>query len=166
LRRSLRPVWLIRGHLGALGLGPALPGVTGVRDRRDGAYRHGAGVVYLGLASGALLLRLDHGTALVLTVVFGTWASDTVAYFAGRFFGQTPMTPVLSPNKTWEGFAGGVIGTLLLVQFIGLYTVLTPLESLYLGLVIAFSAGRRPFESLIKRDARTGTPGRSFPAGG
>ena len=127
------------------------------------------GVVYLGLGFGALLLmrRLDHGTALVLTVVFGTWASDTVAYFSGRFFGQTPMTPVLSPNKTWEGFAGGVIGTLVLVEFIGLYTVLTPLQSLYLGLMIALVAPVGDlFESLIKRDAQIKDAGQLFPGHG
>ena len=111
--------------------------------------------------------RLDNGTAVVLTVVFGTWASDTVAYFSGRFFGQTPMTPVLSPNKTWEGFAGGVIGTLVLVEFIGLYTVLTPMQSLYLGLVIAFVAPVGDlFESLIKRDAQIKDAGQLFPGHG
>jgi phosphatidate cytidylyltransferase len=127
------------------------------------------GVVYLGVGFGALLLmrRLDEGMALVLTVVFGTWASDTVAYFSGRFFGQTPMTPVLSPNKTWEGFAGGVIGTLVLVEFIGLYTVLTPLQSLYLGLVIALAAPVGDlFESLIKRDAQIKDAGTLFPGHG
>jgi len=127
------------------------------------------GVVYLGVGFGALLLmrRLDHGTAFVLTVVFGTWASDTVAYFAGRFFGQTPMTPVLSPKKTWEGFVGGVVGTLVLVEFIGLYTVLSPLQSLYLGLVVALVAPVGDlFESLIKRDASIKDAGQLFPGHG
>jgi phosphatidate cytidylyltransferase len=86
------------------------------------------GILYLGLGFSALLMlrRLDVGAAAVLTVVFGTWAGDTMAYFTGRFFGSTPMAPKLSPKKTWEGFAGGAIGTVLLVVFIGLYTDLGP----------------------------------------
>jgi phosphatidate cytidylyltransferase len=127
------------------------------------------GAFYLGLGFATLLLTrgLDHGLALVLTIVFGTWASDTVAYFAGRFFGQTPMTPRLSPNKTWEGFAGGVIGTLVLVEFIGLYTFLSPLQSLELGLIIALVAPLGDlFESLVKRDAEIKDAGRFFPGHG
>lgn len=127
------------------------------------------GVVYLGLGFATLLLLrgLDDGLALVLTVVFGTWASDTVAYFTGRFFGQTPMTPRLSPKKTWEGFVGGVIGTLVLVEFIGLYTFLTPLESLELGVIIALVAPVGDlFESLIKRDADIKDAGSFIPGHG
>ena len=84
------------------------------------------GMLYVGLGFSAVLLtrRLDVGTAVLLTVIFGTWAGDTLAYFTGRFFGATPMAPVLSPKKTWEGFAGGAIGTVLLVVFLGLYTPL------------------------------------------
>ena len=52
---------------------------------------------------------------MVLTVIFGTWAGDTMAYFTGKCFGSTPMAPRLSPKKTWEGFVGGLIGTVLLV---------------------------------------------------
>ncbi|MCI5057129.1 MAG: phosphatidate cytidylyltransferase [Flavobacteriales bacterium] len=36
------------------------------------------------------------------------WASDTGAYFAGNFFGKTKLFERISPNKTWEGFAGGI----------------------------------------------------------
>ena len=32
------------------------------------------------------------------------------AYFTGRFLGRHRMTPALSPKKTWEGFAGGMVG--------------------------------------------------------
>jgi phosphatidate cytidylyltransferase len=127
------------------------------------------GVVYIGIGFATLVLMrgLDHGLALVLTVVFGTWASDTVAYFTGRFFGQTPMTPRLSPKKTWEGFVGGVIGTLVLVEFIGLYTFLSPLESLELGAIIALVAPVGDlFESLIKRDADIKDAGSFIPGHG
>lgn len=46
------------------------------------------------------------------------WSSDSFAYFSGRMFGKHKMAPKISPKKTWEGFAGGVIFTLLLGFFI------------------------------------------------
>lgn len=46
------------------------------------------------------------------------WSSDSFAYFAGRLFGKHKMAPKISPKKTWEGFAGGVILTLILSFFI------------------------------------------------
>ena len=127
------------------------------------------GILYLGLGFSALLLlrRLDVGTAAVLTVVFGTWAGDTMAYFTGRFFGATPMAPKLSPKKTWEGFAGGAIGTVLLVVFIGLYTPLGPVDSLALGAVIAVVGPLGDlFESLVKRDVQIKDSGRGIPGHG
>ncbi|MEC5394104.1 phosphatidate cytidylyltransferase [Bergeyella sp. RCAD1439] len=46
------------------------------------------------------------------------WSSDSFAYFSGRLFGKHKMAPTISPKKTWEGFAGGVILTLLLGFFV------------------------------------------------
>ena len=127
------------------------------------------GILYVGLGFSALLMlrRLDGGAAAVLTVIFGTWAGDTMAYFTGRFFGSTPMAPKLSPKKTWEGFAGGAIGTILLVVFIGLYTDLGPADSLALGAVIAVTGPLGDlFESLIKRDVQIKDSGRGIPGHG
>ena len=46
------------------------------------------------------------------------WSSDTFAFLSGKFFGKHKMAPKISPKKTWEGFAGGVILTLILSFFI------------------------------------------------
>lgn len=43
-------------------------------------------------------------------VIINGWM-DTMAYFAGKYFGKHPMSLRLSPKKTWEGFAGGFIAT-------------------------------------------------------
>jgi phosphatidate cytidylyltransferase len=162
------------GVLGAVAISALLVALMGLL----GGPRHGVtvrmgvtllGVLYLGLGFSALLLlrRLDIGTAAVLTVVFGTWAGDTMAYFTGRFFGATPMAPKLSPKKTWEGFAGGAIGTILLVVFIGLYTPLGPADSLALGAVIAVTGPLGDlFESLVKRDVQIKDSGRGIPGHG
>ena len=49
------------------------------------------------------------------------WSSDTFAYFTGKFFGKHKMAPKISPKKTWEGYFGGVVLTLILGFFIEKY---------------------------------------------
>ncbi len=49
-------------------------------------------------------------SALLIVYVFiGTFMTDAGAYFVGVFFGKHKMNPRVSPKKTWEGFAGGII---------------------------------------------------------
>lgn len=60
-------------------------------------------------------LTLEGSQGFWLTVMFFVmiWASDTFAYYTGRFVGRTPFFEAISPKKTWEGFWGGVAGTFL-----------------------------------------------------
>ncbi len=55
--------------------------------------------------------RYDAVYFILLTLCFA-WGGDTCAYFAGRAFGKHKMTPYVSPNKTWEGAVGGVLGSM------------------------------------------------------
>ena len=57
----------------------------------------------------ALLLAEDNGDKAILTFVIVTAASDIGGYVAGVLFGKHPMAPVISPKKSWEGFAGSAI---------------------------------------------------------
>jgi phosphatidate cytidylyltransferase len=50
---------------------------------------------------------------LPLSIIALVWINDTFAYLTGSLLGKHKMTPVLSPGKTWEGFAGGTMITLL-----------------------------------------------------
>ena len=56
------------------------------------------------------------GRLLLLFTLAIIWASDTVAYFAGRAFGKHPLAPKISPKKTWEGAIAGMIGSLLVAK--------------------------------------------------
>lgn len=79
------------------------------------------GIFYLGLlGSYFILLRgLPEGEWWILVVLPAVWLADSGAYFIGTKFGRHKMTPRLSPRKSWEGYFGGilvsVIGTPLLV---------------------------------------------------
>jgi phosphatidate cytidylyltransferase len=50
---------------------------------------------------------------LTLSLFFLVWATDTFAYYVGKYFGRQALAPRVSPNKTWEGAAGGLVGTIL-----------------------------------------------------
>jgi phosphatidate cytidylyltransferase len=53
----------------------------------------------------------DDGVAGIITFILVTIASDIGGYVAGVLFGRHPMAPVISPKKSWEGFAGSVLFT-------------------------------------------------------
>jgi phosphatidate cytidylyltransferase len=52
----------------------------------------------------------DHrGLLALLLTIFVPKSCDIGAYFAGSLFGRHPLTPILSPKKTWEGLIGGLV---------------------------------------------------------
>ena len=126
-----------------------------------------AGVIYIGGSFSYLLMlrfiesgqqvtplgMMSTGNALVWIALIGTWASDTFAYFAGSTLGAHKLCPSVSPNKTWEGFAGGLVGTIISVMLVGGYFFGYGLpEMALLGLCIALVATLGDLvESVIKR---------------
>ena len=72
---------------------------------------------YIGLCMSAVvgLRSLEHGAyTWTLVALAVTWGNDTGAYFAGRLFGRHKLSPRISPNKTWEGFFGGMATSVLI----------------------------------------------------
>ncbi len=52
----------------------------------------------------------EGGGYWILFVLVIVWANDTFAYYSGRLIGSTKLSPVISPNKTYEGAVGGLVG--------------------------------------------------------
>jgi phosphatidate cytidylyltransferase len=59
---------------------------------------------------GPRLRGLDQGRDWLFVLMAVTFAADTAAFFVGRRWGRRRLAPVLSPSKTWEGAAAGVLG--------------------------------------------------------
>jgi phosphatidate cytidylyltransferase len=128
-------------------------GVDGfVRDATAGVFL----AVYLPFLAGfvALLIRSDDGVWRVLTFILVTIASDIGGYAAGVLFGRHPMAPVISPKKSWEGFAGSAA----LCMLVGYACVTWLLDGRWwvgvlLGAVAVVAATMGDLcESVIKRD--------------
>jgi phosphatidate cytidylyltransferase len=129
------------------------------------------GVLWIGLALvHAVWLRekVRHGDGLVIDVLVATFVGDTAAYFGGRMYGRTPLAPLISPNKTLEGLAAGVIGGTLAFWVAGLYQDwLSGPNALLMGALVALAAPVGDlFESMIKRDLEVKDTGKLFGAHG
>ena len=127
-------------------------------------------VAYASLGMSFLIsLRLAFAPRIGLFAVFSVVAitkfADAVAYFTGKTFGKRRLAPVLSPNKTWAGAVGALVGaagvalpllTWLLPWCGGQETVAPPLwaQLLYgISLALAGMLGDL-MESLLKRDCQ------------
>jgi phosphatidate cytidylyltransferase len=129
-------------------------------------------IVWIGIpfAHAVLLRELpEHGAALLVDVLVGTFVADTAAYAGGRLFGRHRLAPALSPNKTLEGLAFGLVGGTLGFWFAGLYQDWLPgLDALLIGICVAALAPLGDlFESMLKRDLQIKDSGTIFgPHGG
>ncbi len=114
------------------------------------------------------------GRWLIFYLVAVVKSGDIGAYFAGRALGRHKLFPRLSPNKTWEGFAGGCLMSLAisLLFWLGTGGTLGILafgwgDAVVLGLVLnAVGVLGDLFESLIKRASNTKDSGSLVPGMG
>jgi phosphatidate cytidylyltransferase len=98
--------------------------------------------------------RWDDGVKGILTFILVTIASDIGGYAAGVLFGKHPMAPVISPKKSWEGFAGSAVACVA----VGWASVVFLLDGdwwvgVLLGLIVVVMATLGDLcESVMKRD--------------
>ena len=160
--------WMLGGLLATFVLAFVVYGLGGVRQSATMSFAITVlGVAWVGAGIGCLLLVRDipeFGFWAVMAVLFTVFAADTGAFFFGRTLGRHRMAPAISPNKSWEGFVGGVVAAIGMA-FVILYKdrdeFLTIPESLVLGLVIALAAVLGDlFESAVKRDLDVKDSGR------
>lgn len=121
-------------------------------------------------ASFAAMLVYDpaHGPGWVFCMMIAVVSSDTGGYAVGAFFGKHPMVPMISPKKSWEGFAGslvcGITATILTAPFLAgkLWWVGALLGLLF---VLTTTLGDL-IESQVKRDLGIKDMGRLLPGHG
>jgi len=112
---------------------------------------------------------VNEGIALVFLLAMLVTGNDIGAYYFGRMFGKTPLSPVFSPNKTWEGAAGG-LGLALFNGILAHYTFLPTIGmqhviALSIIVVIAGDYGDL-FESVFKRSCNVKDAGGILPGHG
>lgn len=112
----------------------------------------------------------DNGPLWLLTALATVWAADTGAYFAGRTFGRHKLAPTISPNKTWEGAAGGVAGGIAAAVGFGLIAGIDAAQLPWLAVVALVttlaSVEGDLVESLLKRQAGAKDSGNLIPGHG
>lgn len=120
------------------------------------------GILYLGWIGGYFisLRSLPDGQWWVLVALPAVWFADTGAYFIGRAWGRHKLSPRLSPKKTWEGYLGGIVTSIIFsTLFAALWRLgagpqagITPARGAVMGLVMGVLPTLGDLgESMIKR---------------
>ncbi|OGD13017.1 MAG: hypothetical protein A2W20_02455 [Candidatus Aminicenantes bacterium RBG_16_66_30] len=128
------------------------------------------GALYVGFTLNFLYrIRLESGPFLLYFLFAVVFLGDSGAYFIGKPFGRHKMTPVASPNKSWEGSAGGFLfalaGAALARWVLGLDV---PLGTALLTAVVVHASAQvsDPMESLFKRAAGVKDSSNALPGHG
>ena len=127
--------------------------------------------VYFGvlLAHAPALVRLENGREWVLIAVLGTFAADTGAYAVGTLFGRHKIAPRISPAKSFEGLAGGMLASAGAVA--ALVAIFDPGLMVWAGALLGVGMGAAGaagdlLESWLKRRADVKESGNLIPGHG
>ena len=129
------------------------------------------GILYIGFTLGHFLrLRNQNdGALLVFFVLLVTWAADAAAYYVGKTLGSRPLAPRLSPNKTVEGFLGGLIAAPVAawIGHVWFLPAIRPVDCLILGVLFTVLGLLGDLsESALKRYAGVKDSGALIPGHG
>jgi phosphatidate cytidylyltransferase len=112
------------------------------------------------------LKALPQGSSWILLLFLLIWASDIFAFFAGRRWGKRPLAKKISPNKTLEGLAGGVLGAMC-VALLAYYFAFDSCLWIFVALVtVLLGVLGDLFESLLKRIVNVKDSGGILPGHG
>jgi phosphatidate cytidylyltransferase len=121
---------------------------AGLASRRTAV---GWGLIYIGIPAFALLALNWAWAELCLWLLLVVWSVDIFAYFAGRGIGGPKLAPRISPNKTWAGLIGGMLGAGIVGAIAAWVMALDPLF-LWLGAPMGLLAQLGDlYESAVKR---------------
>ncbi len=116
------------------------------------------------------LMLLHEQPQWVLYLLVTIWLADSGAYFAGRRFGRNKLAPKVSPGKTWEGVAGGLLASLLFALAVGSlldWAGLSAMGFVVLTLVVAAVSILGDLQiSLLKRQQGLKDSGKLIPGHG
>jgi len=100
------------------------------------------GITYFIIAYASFLklrLEIEEGMFLTIVLFMTVMIADVSAYFSGRFFKGPKLLPSISPNKTWAGLIGGMLGSLVFVLLANSYQAFLPFNvAIFVGLAMAF----------------------------
>lgn len=144
-------------------------------DDPPGSYARDAGAgilvaLYLPFLAGfaVLLARPDDGAGRVIAFVLTVVCSDVGGYAVGVLIGRHPMAPLVSPKKSWEGFAGSAVSCALAGSL--LFALLFHQQwwqgALYGLAIVATATVGDLGESMLKRDLGVKDMGRLLPGHG
>jgi phosphatidate cytidylyltransferase len=111
---------------------------------------------------------LPRGVWWMLVALLGVWGNDIAAFFTGHYFGRHQLAPRISPAKTWEGVAGGLVLSIVVALVLTVGPLGVPWYlALVLGVLIcAASVLGDLAESLIKRQTHVKDSGQMMPGHG
>lgn len=130
------------------------------------------GLIYTVISFGLLNIIANHSGEYLYQIPLGIliliWTGDTFAYLVGRQFGKHKLFERLSPKKTWEGYFGGIIFSLLAGYILSrFFTELSTSEWMIVATITGiFGTAGDLVESMFKRIAGVKDSGNIMPGHG